>query len=106
MTREELEWSASSPLSRRAGVGMCPYCGHTKTQGHDPECAFLNPKISLEQIHQEIEDTKRQNYRELCSFFKLLGDTPCHFKHEDLGSGEGCPVCGLVFYSPADEDEL
>lgn len=35
---------------------------------------------------------------------RAQGVKPCNYKHEDLGSGENCPDCGVMFYSPEPED--
>ena len=73
LTKADLEWSSSSPLARREGCGMCPYCGHSQNQGHDPECAFLDPNKTVEEIQVEIYECNQRSTEELSKFKELTG---------------------------------
>jgi len=68
LSREELEWSLETPLSRRSGIGWCPWCGHSKNVGHHSECAFLDPKKNIEAIKQEIKDAESKSAAEMQQF--------------------------------------
>jgi len=71
MTREELEWSLQTPITRRNGTKQCPYCGHSQTYGHHPDCAFLDPNKTTEDIQNEIQEAERASREEIARLWGL-----------------------------------